>query len=400
MTTRTPVRFGPCSVVLLLSACGGGSDGSMVIPPPPPPVNAIQVEQVFTTLPAFNEPLAMLQAPGDDSRWYVVERGGLVHVFDNDPSVSTSSVVIDLSGVVDSGPGEAGLLGMAFHPDFQNNGEVFLSFTRPGLVSYVSRFMSVDGGMTIDPNTEEVVLTVDQPFDNHNGGNIAFGPDGFLYIGFGDGGSGDDPTITHRTPPMLGDMLRIDVDGGNPHAIPVGNPFAGNPLCSQGGVRRRAPRSSRSACAIPGAGADSMTGDPWVGATSVRTRGRDRSRDRRRQLRLAHPRRRTAIPSDLIRIAIATGLIDPVAEYDHTQGQAVTGGFVYRGQASASLVGAYLYADFVSGRIWGLFDDGAGGLEVRELAQTSLGISSFAQGNDGELYVVDLNAGGIYHLVE
>ena len=406
MTTRVSHRLGLLLVAALSCSCGGGGSNDSQMnppppPPPPPPTSAVQLQQVFTTLSAFNQPLAMMQQPGDDSRWYVVERGGLIHVFDNDPAVSMSSVFIDLTAVVDSSVQEAGLLGMAFHPDFQNNGEVFLYFTRPGLVCYVSRFMSVDGGQTLDPNTEEVLLTIDKPFGNHNGGNIAFGPDGFLYIGVGDGGSANDPgDHAQNTSDLLGSMLRIDVDGGNPYAIPANNPFAGNPTCPQGIGVDACPEIFAWGLRNPWRWSfDSTTGDLWVGDVGqaaweeidIVTAGGNYGWRIREG---AHCN--TAIDPN----CDSTGLIDPIAEYDHNQGQAITGGYVYRGQAIPGLQGVYVYADFVSGLVWGLFDDGAGGLEIRELADTGLGIASFAQGNDGELYALDLNAGGIYQIVE
>jgi glucose/arabinose dehydrogenase len=402
MTIRAFARSGLLLLAASTCSCGGGgSDDSQVGPPPPPPSSAIELQQVFTTLPAFNQPLAMMQAPGDDSRWYVVERGGVVRVFDNDPAVSTSSVFIDLTGVVDSGPGEAGLLGMAFHPDFRNNGEVFLYFTRPGLVCDLSRFLSVDGGSTLDPNSEEVLLSVDKPFDNHNGGNIAFGPDGFLYAGIGDGGSSNDPGgHAQNTSDLLGSMLRIDVDGGNPYAIPADNPFAGNPICAQGVGATACPEIFAWGLRNPWRWSfDSQTGDLWVG---------DVGQGEFEEIDLVTLGgnygwriREGAHCNDAIDAScIATGLLDPIAEYDHTQGQAVTGGYVYRGQANPGLQGVYLFADFSSGLVWGLFDDGAGGLEIRELADSGLGIASFAQGNDGELYALDLNAGGTYQIVE
>jgi glucose/arabinose dehydrogenase len=393
---KTAVAAG---AIAFFASCGGcgWSDGSQVVPPPPAPAE-IRLEQPFASLPAFDQPLALVQAPGDDSRWFVVERTGRVRVFDNDPAVSASSVVIDLSDAVDSGPTEAGLLGMAFHPDFQSNGQVFLSFTRPGLISYVSRFTSGDGGATLDPASEEVVLTLPQPFDNHNGGNVAFGPDGMLYAGFGDGGSGDDPQDHGQdTADILGAIVRVDVDGGSPYAIPPDNPFAGNPVCTQGFGQEACPEIFAYGLRNPWRWSfDADTGDLWVGDVGqdeweeidVVTSGGNYGW-RIREGSHCH------IPSD----CDATGLIDPVAEYDHGEGEAVTGGYVYRGTAIAGLVGAYLYADFITGRIWALEDDGAGGRESRELLDPELGIASFGQANDGELYVVDFGGGLIYRIV-
>jgi glucose/arabinose dehydrogenase len=200
LTRRTAIRVTTIIAVLALSACGGGSE-SFEPPDPdpdPPPSGepaSIAVQQAFTQL-SFSQPLAMLQAPGDDTAWYVVERPGHIRVFPNatDASIADVDIFANLTGRVNSGPGEAGLLGMAFHPDFAANGEVFLSYTRgTNLESVISRFEVDSSTGNLDVDSEEVLLTIEQPQGNHNGGNIAFGPDGFLYIGFGDGGGSGDP---------------------------------------------------------------------------------------------------------------------------------------------------------------------------------------------------------------
>jgi glucose/arabinose dehydrogenase len=191
--------------------------------------------QRFTGL-NFTQPVAMLQAPGDRSRWFVVEQAGRVRVFDNDPAVASFATFVDLGARVAAGA-EMGLLGMAFHPSFPADPRVFLSYTNEeaGRVSRVSEFRSSDGGTTLDPGSERIVLTVSQPEANHNGGNIAFGPDGYLYLGLGDGGGGNDQHGTigngQLLTTLLGKMLRIDVNGALPYAIPPGNPYAGNELC-------------------------------------------------------------------------------------------------------------------------------------------------------------------------
>jgi glucose/arabinose dehydrogenase len=406
MTRRTTGCCATFLIATLLSGCGGGSsDDSQVPPPPPPPPPppaevTIAVERVFASLPAFDDPLAMMQASGDDTHWYVVERTGRVHVFDNDANAGATSVAIDLSGVVDSGPGEAGLLGMAFHPDFQANGIVYLSFTRPGLVSYVSSFTSSDGGATFDAGSEQVIVSMAQPFSNHNGGNVAFGPDGLLYIGFGDGGSSNDPDDhAQNTSDLLGDMLRLDVDGGTPYAVPADNPFASNPVCTQGFGQAPCPEIYAFGFRNPWRWSfDTDTGDLWVG---------DVGQNAWEEIDLVdlggnygwRIREGAHCNDNISSNCDPTGLIDPVAEYDHSLGSAVTGGYVYRGQVFSDLVGVYFYADFGSGRVWGLFDDGAGGFESRELLDTDLSISSFAQSADGELYLLNFGDGGIYHLV-
>ena len=189
----------------------------------------VGVERAFPHLD-FRKPLLLLQAPGDE-RMFVVEQAGRVLVFDDDPVAARAQVFADIRARVEDGPNEAGLLGMAFHPDFPSNRKVFLSYTRRGpgrrLTSVISRFTADASGAALDAGSEEVILTLAQPFANHNGGHIAFGPDGYLYIGFGDGGSGGDPQGNgQNVNTLLGALLRIDVDGGRPYAIPPDNPFA------------------------------------------------------------------------------------------------------------------------------------------------------------------------------
>jgi len=227
---------------LNIASFGEGNDGELyvvhyggqlyrltdVVPP-------LGVQRVFANL-NFTQPVAMLQAPGDSSRWFVVEQAGSVRVFSNDPGANTSSTFIDISGRVAVG-GEMGLLGMAFHPAFPTNRRVYLSYTNTtaGRVSRISEFTSADGGLTLNPESERILLAINQPEENHKGGHIAFGPDGYLYIGMGDGGGGNDQHGTigngQLMTTLLGKMLRVDVNGALPYGIPAGNPFAGYKPC-------------------------------------------------------------------------------------------------------------------------------------------------------------------------
>src|SRR5581483_7893782 len=168
-----------------------------VAQPRPPSTAGLALATAFNGL-TFSLPVLVSQAPGDSSRWFVVEKGGAVKTFpDANPTAATT--FIDISARVDAANNESGLLGMAFHPSFATNHQVFLSYDTPdntspaGFHSVISRFVSNDGGATLDQASEQVLLTIAQPFTNHNGGNIVFGPDGYLYAGFGDGGSGGDP---------------------------------------------------------------------------------------------------------------------------------------------------------------------------------------------------------------
>jgi glucose/arabinose dehydrogenase len=398
-------------VILLLSSCGGGSGSASVAPPPappppppPPPAGSITVSTnpVFS-LVTMQAPVAMMQAPGDTSRWFVVEQQGIVRIFPNMANVTDADVTvfIDISARVSSG-GERGLLGMAFHPGFGNgNFDVFMSYTRNngGLESALSRFRSNDNGLTLDATMEDIILTIPQDFNNHNGGQIAFGPDGFLYAGWGDGGSGGDPNDRAQdTSNLLGTMTRIDVDGGVPYAIPAGNPFAANAAnpCPQGFGGADCPEIYAHGFRNPWRWSfDRQTNDLWVGDVGqneweevdrVTAGGNYGWRCREG----AH---------DFNTTGCAAGLIDPITEYNHNLGQSITGGYVYRGAAIPELQGSYVYADFVQGRIWAIPASSQQGAVGQELLNTAFGISSFAEDNDGELYVIDYG-GGVHQIVD
>jgi uncharacterized repeat protein (TIGR03806 family) len=360
---------------------------------------SLGLERAFPSL-SFSSPVGLMQAPGDASRWFVIEQSGVVRVFANSPTASTASTFIDIRDRVQDG-GERGLLGMAFDPDFATNGRVYLSYTSRGsLRSILSRFRTLDGGQTLNPTTEEVLLSVPQPYENHNGGHIAFGRDGFLYLGLGDGGSAGDPQNNAQTNTnLLGAMLRIDVNGPAPYGIPANNPFAGNPRCSNGTGTAPCPEIYAWGLRNPWRWSfDRATGDLWAGDVGQGAweeidriqRGGNYGWRYREGAHCYNPS--TNCPT------VGPGgepLIDPVAEYGRTFGASVTGGYVYRGSAIPSLVGRYVFGDFVSGRVFAYRSDPVPNNAREELLQTGLSISSFGEGVDGELYVV--NYGGTLH---
>lgn len=395
-------------LVFLLSSCGGGySAPAAVTPPPPPPPPpppgglATDVQRVFDQI-SFSSPVALMQAPRDNSRWFAVEQSGIIRVFDNDQNVVQANVdvFVDISGRVTS-EGERGLLGMAFHPDFATNGQVYLSYTGGGtLTSIISRFTvnSVTGNL--DANSEFPILTVPQENSNHNGGNIAFGPnDGFLYIGFGDGGGGGDPNERAQdTNYILGSMVRLDVDSASPYAIPMLNPFSAFTNCVDGMGTMPCPEIYAWGFRNPWRFSfDSQTGELWVGDVGQSSweeidrveLGMNYGWDEREGAHCFEP------PS-----GCSLNNVDPITEYDHSVGFSVTGGYVYRGTAIPDLQGYYVFGDYGSGRIWGIPATSAQGVAPTELDDTSLSISSFAQGEDGELYALDYAGGGIYQIVD
>jgi uncharacterized repeat protein (TIGR03806 family) len=426
----------PAFVALILLGCGGGGGGSN--PPPPPPADSglnarpsntsclapartagsstLSTPRAFPNL-TFASPVAMLQAPGDASRWFVLEQAGLVRAFDNDAAVNTTQVFLDIRNRVFNS-GEAGLLGFAFHPNFAMNGRAYVNYSVSvggSVRSITSEFMSPDGGMTLNPNSERVLLTVNKPFSNHNGGNLAFGPDGFLYLGLGDGGGGGDPQENGQNPQrLLGKMLRIDVDqqpGGEPYGIPggaTGNPFAGNPRCNIDGTgTQNCPEIFALGLRNPWRWSfDRQTGFLWladVGQNSfeeidIIDRGGNYGWDAREGAHCFEP-------SSGCQTA---GLIDPVAEYGRAMGFSVTGGYVYRGAQTTEQFGRYIFADFGSGMIASLTPGAGGTFTLTSLVQPGatppgapgqLSISAFGEANDGELYVLDYGRGQIRQLI-
>ena len=391
-----------CIISVTLSACGGGGRGGGAAPvAATPPVggggasSSIRIDPAFPNL-SFSEPLLLIQAPGDSTRWFIVERAGVIRVFANDAGVSTSTVVTDLRSVVDSGPNEAGLLGMAIHPDFANNGHVYLSFTVSGspLVSRIERITSIDGGQTLDLTTRTLILSVDQDFGNHNGGHLAFGPDGLLYIGFGDGGgAGDTNGRGQQTNNLLGTLVRIDIDAGIPYAIPGDNPFAGNPMCMQGVGAAACPEIFAFGLRNPWRWSfDRLTGDLIAGDVG------QNSFEEIDRITIGNNfgwNIREAANCFEANSCVTAGLVDPIHQYDRTQGASVTGGYVYRGTDIPALSGQYVFADFISGRIWSI-DAAVQTLSASELLiESGLNIASFGESNDGELYIV--NFGGTLH---
>jgi glucose/arabinose dehydrogenase len=414
------------AAIVLVAACGGGGDGPATLPPPqqpppPPPSVTLAVERAFAGV-TFTRPVAMLQRPGDTTRWYVVQQDGLVRTFPNDPAVSAAQVTtfVDLSSIVTSpadggGLDEMGLLGMAFHPDFAANGRVFVSYTATpaGIVSRISEFRSGDGGLTIDTGTaERIVLSVNQPQGetNHKGGNIAFGDDTFLYVGLGDGGGGGDNHGAigngQLLTTLLGKMLRIDVSPTTGYQIPPTNPFATRPQCVNGTAPsgQECPEIFASGFRNPWRWSfDRTTDELWVAdvgqnafeeAGPVRLGGNYGWRCRE----ASRPFSNTCGP------ALPADLINPTVEYSLPGSQSITGGYVYRGTAIPNLVGRYVFGDFVGGNIWHIARDTAPTLDVTNttasapMIDTAFQISAFAEGTDGELYVLDYGGGTIQRI--
>jgi glucose/arabinose dehydrogenase len=359
----------------------------------------IAVPRVFPRL-SFELPVRLMLAPGDASRWYVVEQEGYVRSFANVADPASSDLVLDIHERVEC-CGEAGLLGLAFHPDYPEKPLVYVSYTREGpsfripLISYISEFRTNDGGLTIDPSSERPLLKLPQPYENHNGGHIAFGPDGYLYIGFGDGGSGGDPQDhAQDVNDLLGSILRIDVNVTPParYAIPPSNPFAGNAECRD---TSGCPELYAWGLRNPWAWSfDTATGRLWLG---------DVGQNEWEEVDVIEKGGNygwRCYEGDVVFNPDGCGpvgnYIFPIAVYSHSLGIAVTGGYVYHGTRVPALRNVYLYGDYGSGRIWGI-DQNLDPLP-RVLLDSPHSISSFGQDLAGEVYLLDYDGGGIYRI--
>jgi glucose/arabinose dehydrogenase len=277
-----------------------------------------------------------------------------------------------------------------------------VSYTAPGpLTSTISRFRSFDGNLTLDPMSEEIILTVIQEAGNHNGGDIAFGrgPLNYLFAGFGDGGGGGDPNGNGQNETtLLGSIIRIDVSIAVGYNIPPLNPFAGLAKCLQGSGAAACPEIFAWGFRNPWRFSfDRMTGDLWVGDVGQniweevdRVQINQNYGWNTREGAHCYP---DATPCD------ATGLTDPITEYDHGLGTSITGGYVYRGTLIPELIGQYVFGDFGSGRIWAVPATSLIGTVPLEIVHTTHSIAAFGEGVDGELYVLDYGAGTIHQIV-
>jgi len=385
------------------------------------PVNSVPlaVQPVFPSL-SFSQPIAMLQEPGNSARWYVVEKTGTVRVFNNTPTPSTPGVFINLASLLNSDPGssndERGLLGMAFHPNYPADPRVFFFYTGTepglGLVDRVSQFRLVAGGTTLDLASEIELFNVDDPEGNHNGGHIAFGPDGFLYIGIGDGGSGGDPHGTigngQNLQTMLGKMLRIDVAAtsmATTYAIPPTNPYSGNARCNVNGTgAANCPEIYAYGFRNPWRWSfDRVSGQLWLndvgqGALEevdlVTLGGNYGWRCFEGTNSYPQPSGQTCGPN-------RASSIPPVAQYGRSLGFSTTGGVVYRGSAIPALIGRYVFGDFGSGNLWSIPRDTPPTLNLTQAMalETNLNIASFAEDTTGEVYIVHLG-GTLHRLVQ
>lgn len=340
----------------------------------------------------FDRPLCIAYPDDGTGRIFVVEQAGRIHSISNESDPRSTTTFLDISAKVRTAHNEEGLLALAFHPDFKANGYFFVYYSasdpRRGILA---RFQSKGPGKSVaDPATEQVILEVNQPYGNHNGATVIFGPDGYLYLSLGDGGSAGDPHgHGQNLGTLLGSILRIDInksDSGLAYSIPPDNPFVGvenaRPEIWAYGLRNVWRMSF-----------DRQTGNLWAGDVGQNkweeidliTKGGNFGWNIREG---AHPYEPVETESVLI---------EPVIEYGRNQGASVTGGYVYRGSIFSELQGIYVYADFVTGTIWGLRYQSGRVTESSTLLEQPNNISSFGETPDGELLVTCFD-GRIYRI--
>jgi glucose/arabinose dehydrogenase len=347
----------------------------------------------------FERPLYFAAPPNEGNDVFVVEQRGMIYAMPNRPSASQSQrrVVLDIQDIVrspsdDRGKNEEGLLGFAFHPNFAENHKIYLDYSayHGKRRNVISEWQYNPETGRIDPDSERVIMEIEQPFWNHNGGHLAFGPKGYLYITKGDGGSGGDPKDNGQDlTTLLGAILRIDVDkqeNGKPYAIPDSNPFVDHPTARPEiyawGLRN-----------VWRFSFDAKTQTLWaadVGQVSyeevdIIKKGGNYGWNHREGFHAYKGGNKTP------------EMIDPVIDYPRDKGQSITGGYVYRGDAIPQLQGAYIYGDYASGRIWALRHE-AGEVTSNRRIDIRPAVSSFGVDRENELYICSFD-GKIYKLM-
>jgi glucose/arabinose dehydrogenase len=362
--------------------------------PQPPATATVAVLESGTTpsiklesiAKGFTKPLFVTHAGDGSQRLFVVEQAGVVKIVQN--GIIGETPFLDIREQVGSSGSEQGLLSIAFHPRYAENGVVFADYTNRDGDTVISRFNAT--GDIADPISEQILLVIKQPYVNHNGGLVLFGPDGYLYIGMGDGGSGGDPEKRAQDlDSLLGKILRIDVDGEAPYAIPADNPYAnggGMPEIWAYGLRNPWRFSF-----------DRATGDLLIG---------DVGQNKYEEVDF-QPAGQSGMNYGWNQVegnhcykdgCDQTAFVAPIAEYPHEQGCSVTGGYVYQGAEFPQLQGIYYYGDYCQGTIWALQRTGDRWSSTVAL-KSDLRITSFGEDQNGELYLTDGSSGILYRLV-
>ena len=357
---------------------------------------AAQEINIETFSTGFNRPLN-IQNAGDD-RLFVVEQSGFIQIVQPDGSIN-SDPFLDLLNKVSNG-GERGLLGLAFHPDYQQNGQFFVYYTNTSGDSQLSRFNVSESNSNIaNPSSELSMLTIEQPFDNHNGGCLAFGPDGYLYVSVGDGGGAGDTGNRAQNPTNLfGSILRLDVDGEEPYTIPDDNPFKNSTSNKEEiwayGLRNPWKFSF-----------DSENGELWiadVGQGNLEEINKVSPNDA--GLNYGWRCYEGSAPYNTKNCPDSNTLTFPVTAYSHSNDGlskcSITGGYVYRGSEFPNMVGKYIFADYCSNEIGMLTADGSDDYEITYFGPFAGNLSSFGEDNSNSIYVAGVENGIIYKVLD
>jgi glucose/arabinose dehydrogenase len=336
-----------------------------------------------------------LAGPRDvPGKLFVLEQAGMIRIIQD--GLLLPEPFLDIRDRVGSGGNEQGLLGIAFHPEFIKNGYFYVNYTDKQGNTVIARFSVIqdnNSNLKGDPASESILLQVNQPYANHNGGQLVFGPDGYLWIGLGDGGSQGDPNGNGQSSQtLLGKILRIDVDHGSPYVIPADNPYTkGGGLPEIWAIGLRNPWRFSF---------DMLTGDLFIGDVGQNSW---EEIDRLPAGYVSTPvnfgwnRREGSHPYSDQANANTIGLTEPIFDYGHDSGCSVTGGFVYRGKDLPDFQGVYLFGDYCSGLVWGAVPKDQNSWDTRILFSTGYQIASFGEDQNGEIYLLDLN-GSIYRL--
>lgn len=378
----------------IFAGCGGGDStpSPTPTPTPTPTTPSVKLTSLVTGLSA---PLDLEISDDNSGRMFVVEQSGRVKIISNGAVLPTA--FLDISGIVSQEGGELGLLGIAFHPGFATHPIFYANYTQTvggQLKSVIAEFQVSSGDPNVADSTPRVLLTVDQPFPNHKAGQLAFGNDGLLYFGLGDGGDAGDPlNNAQNTTSFLGKILRIDVDSGSPYGVPTGNLFPGG----LGGLPEIYAYGFRNPWRLS---FDQPTGRLFVAdvgqgsweeidfVDDPATKGGNFGWRVMEGSHCFNPSSGCDMTSKVL----------PIFEYDHSNGNiAVIGGYIYHGTAVAGLAGMYVFGD-LSGKVWGLKQNTDGTWTQVDLLTGTFQLASFGQDTSGELYIVD-HSGSISKIV-
>lgn len=391
--TKTNIILISLFVLVSLSAIVLAQDSTPMPPGIPDPAQF----QWALLADGFDSPVGLVSPNDGTRRAFIMEQGGLIWIMDENGGVGFDPF-LDIAALLPTdvfkgGYTEQGLLGLAFHPQYASNRQFYLNYTNRNGDTVIARYRTTLADPNVaDPDSEFILLTIDQPHVDHNGGQLVFGPDGYLYIGVGDGGDPDDPDrYGQKTDTLLGKILRIDVNT-EPYAVPADNPFVNDaafkPEIWAYGLRNPWRFSF-----------DRATGDLYIGDVGQweweevdwQPAGQGGQNYGWSAYQGSHVYLEQPQPVDESSVTM------PVLEYPHTDGCAVTGGYVYRGGLLPTMQGVYIYGDYCTGRVWAARRDEAGNWDNTLWKETGLVISSFGQDEIGELYLVDYK-GGVYWL--